>query len=220
MQCSFCHKDDTLADSTQDRRFCLAETENGLELKHDHACLFLSGLYNFKNKVSDTNDFSFVQVQCQLFCTKTSYCDFVLWTKQEVHIERIYPDEEFWLVNLALVKDFYTTAILPELLGKFFSRPHQSHHIQTNAPAGQEALTTGPTVAGPTGGTDVYCYCNGPDEGQMVGCDNSDCLHIWFHLKCLGLKSEPKFKLWYCPECRQRPEFQRRKKRKCLQTQL
>ena len=62
---------------------------------------------------------------CQLYCTKKSYCDFVVWTEHDIHIERIYADEEFWLVNVSHVKDFFVTAVLPELLGEFYSRTSQ-----------------------------------------------------------------------------------------------
>ena len=34
----------------------------------------------------------YMQVQCQVFCTQRSYCDFVVWTEKDVHIQRIYPD--------------------------------------------------------------------------------------------------------------------------------
>ena len=37
--------------------------------------------------------------------------------------EDLYPDEEFWLKSLDAVKHVYTTAILPELLGKFYTCP-------------------------------------------------------------------------------------------------
>ena len=33
--------------------------------------------------------------------------DFVVWMKSDVHIERIYPDEDFWLTNVAKVKEFF-----------------------------------------------------------------------------------------------------------------
>ena len=41
-----------------------------------------------------------------------------------------------------------------------------------------------------------YCYCDGPDEGRMVGDNDPTCKYRWFHLEteCLGLKSEPKTK--------------------------
>ena len=149
-----------------------------------------------------------MQVQCQLHCTKKSYCDFILWTKQEMHMERIFPNEQFWLENLALVKQFYKTVILPELLGKFFSRPplNQVSHAQAEVGSQVKASTDGTSQ--------TFCYCEGPDEGQMVGCDNPDCQYQWFHLECLGLKSEPKSKHWYCPDCRKYPEFQTKKRKK------
>ena len=27
----------------------------------------------------------------------------------------------------------------------------------------------------------TYCCCKGPDEGNMIGCENPDCLIEWFH---------------------------------------
>ena len=36
MQCSYCHKDDSIADAAQDKTFCLTETDNGIELKKSH----------------------------------------------------------------------------------------------------------------------------------------------------------------------------------------
>lgn len=48
-----------------------------------------------------------------------------------------------------------------------------------------------------------YCVCNRVSFGTMVLCENVDCPYEWFHLECLGLKSEKNLpKLWYCPECR------------------
>ena len=56
------------------------------------------------------------------------YCDFVLWNEKDFHCERIYPDEEFWENNVAdHIKPFFTGAILPELLGKFYSRSEEQH---------------------------------------------------------------------------------------------
>lgn len=41
--------------------------------------------------------FVHLQVQCELFCAKWTYCDFVVWTEKEVNIEQIYPDNAFGL---------------------------------------------------------------------------------------------------------------------------
>ena len=64
-------------------------------------------------------------VQCQPFCIKKSYCDFFVWTEQDIHIERVHPDKEFWLANVSHVKYYFVTAVLPELFGKFYSRTSQ-----------------------------------------------------------------------------------------------
>ena len=45
----------------------------------------------------------------------------------------------------------------------------------------------------------VYCTCRRVSFGQMVGCDNDDCLTEWFHFGCVGLTEEPS--KWYCPDC-------------------
>lgn len=90
---------------------------------------------------------------CQFFCTKRSYCDFVVWTKEEMYVERIYPDEDFWLDNVARCKHIFVTAILPELFGKFYSRTLRAQSSTTKSPASESQST--------------FCYCNGPEEGVM-----------------------------------------------------
>ena len=45
----------------------------------------------------------------------------------------------------------------------------------------------------------LYCTCRRVSFGQMVGCDNEDCLIEWFHFGCVGLTEEPS--KWYCPDC-------------------
>lgn len=47
----------------------------------------------------------------------------------------------------------------------------------------------------------VYCYCNGPGTGRMVACDGPRCVREWFHFRCVGLKTAPTTKKWYCDDC-------------------
>lgn len=49
-----------------------------------------------------------------------------------------------------------------------------------------------------------YCICRGVSYGEMIACDNKDCLIEWFHLACIGMTSAPKGK-WYCNECYRPP---------------
>lgn len=53
----------------------------------------------------------------------------------------------------------------------------------------------------------TYCLCHQVSYGEMIGCDNNDCLIEWFHFGCVGLTTKPKGK-WYCPKC----SIERRKK--------
>ncbi len=101
-------------------------------------------------------------------------------------MERIYPDEELWLNCVSQARVLFENSILPELLGKFFSRPPEA-----KIPSVSLELVN-----------QVYCYCRGPEAGDMVGCDHKGCPYKWFHLSCLKLKTFPKSKVWYCPDCR------------------
>ncbi|KAA1476189.1 hypothetical protein DENSPDRAFT_843092 [Dentipellis sp. KUC8613] len=47
-----------------------------------------------------------------------------------------------------------------------------------------------------------YCYCHDVSHGEMVACDNEECLIEWFHLQCVGLSTPPpNEKPWYCRDC-------------------
>lgn len=49
----------------------------------------------------------------------------------------------------------------------------------------------------------VFCVCRRIAFGEMIACDNEDCLIEWFHFPCVGLKKQrKKGELWYCPDCR------------------
>lgn len=153
----------------------------------------------------------------------------MVWTKNDVHIERIFPDEKFWLTNVVRAKVFFETSILPELLGKFYSRT-------SRLPTCRQQLSQEPSCSGTSASiiedhgednsnveletTDdvevpLYCYCQGTAEGDRVGCDNPSCTHQWFHLSCLKLESLSKCKYWYCPDCRKlATSIQTKRKRK------
>ena len=49
-----------------------------------------------------------------------------------------------------------------------------------------------------------YCYCNDISYGEMVACDNKNCVREWFHLRCVGLEKAPgKNAKWFCDECKE-----------------
>ena len=75
--------------------FCLTESTSSLRLKHSHQYYY--------------------QIQAAMFCTRVKWCDFVVRTTVDLHVERIAWDPQFWMSVLPKLHNFYFTAILPEL---------------------------------------------------------------------------------------------------------
>ena len=94
------------------------------------------------------------------------------------YTEIINPDDEFWSNNLAKA---YTRAILPELVGRFYLHPPK--FLPSNTVISNQVNDEEDNVDEPH-----YCYCQGPEEGDVVGCDNPGTF--------------PKTRQWYCPDCR------------------
>ena len=85
----------SLAEACKSSTFCLQNRDNTYKLKTNH-------------------DY-FHQVQCQLYCVDREWCDFILRTDVEIHIERIQRDRRWWGVQLEKLRKFYFSALLPEL---------------------------------------------------------------------------------------------------------
>jgi len=47
----------------------------------------------------------------------------------------------------------------------------------------------------------VYCTCRQVSYGNMIACENPECIIEWFHFKCVDLVVEPT-EPWYCQSCR------------------
>lgn len=46
----------------------------------------------------------------------------------------------------------------------------------------------------------IYCFCRKVAHGDMVACDNKDCIIEWFHYSCVSLTKKPKNE-WLCADC-------------------
>ena len=111
------------------------------------------------------------------------YCDFFMWTNIDYHIERIVPDKDLLSSIIDKCQYIFRVAILPELVGKFFSRVESA------------------TTENYSNEHNVYCYCKGNEPGELFPCSNKECKIKLFHLVCVQLKYKPKRK-WLCPDCR------------------
>ena len=57
----------------------------------------------------------FYQVQGQLMVTGAPFCDFVVYTSKDIHIERILPNTEVWEAMLSKLASFYKQYVTPFL---------------------------------------------------------------------------------------------------------
>ena len=67
----------------------------------------------------------FYQVHCQLNVCEIYMCYLVVWSPNEVVCVAITRDQSFFEECLPIVDTFVTKAILPEVVGQYFTRqPH------------------------------------------------------------------------------------------------
>lgn len=167
IKCPFCVNQASFEVAVdKSKNFCLDQLPEGIfKLKHDHSY--------------------FYQCQLQMFVTKRNFCDFVVWSPNQLHIERVEADEQLIETAVPKSKTFWRLCILPELLGKWYTRT--------------QTLKTFPQSEEDSG---TWCYCNENKGGEMIACDNKFCRLKWFHLECVGMSASgvPQGK-WLCPSC-------------------
>ena len=65
----------------------------------------------------------YYQIQMQLKVYQVSYCDFVVWNKEQLLHQRIVYDSQFTEDALKKVEGIVKQCILPELVAKWFTQP-------------------------------------------------------------------------------------------------
>lgn len=81
-------------------------------------------------------------LQCQLYCTNRDWCDFVLQTEKDMHIERIHKDTSWWATILDKLEAFYFSALLPELACPRHHRGIREPTAQSKASLSTELIHT------------------------------------------------------------------------------
>ncbi len=92
-------RDSTIEEACASKGFCLEKTKKGEEMVYS-----LRSRHNY-----------YYQVQCQLYCCNLEWCDFVVHTEKDMHIERIERNKDWWEEQLPKLKEFYFNSLLPEL---------------------------------------------------------------------------------------------------------
>ncbi|XP_068714108.1 uncharacterized protein [Montipora foliosa] len=173
VKCPICIQDGDFDKYVQEKSSCLEKVDGTFMLKRKHNYYF--------------------QVQQQLFTLpERKFNDFVVCaidSDKNAHlvIERIYPDPEHSNTILPKLETFWRICILPEILGRWFTRRC-------------DVLTSVPNDNG-------ICFCRGQNSENVVSCSNVECPYGKFHIACLSLSEVPTLKLWYCPHCCRLPQF-------------
>ena len=98
IKCPFSARDKLVGDACMKSQFfCTKDENNVVTLKRNH---------NY-----------YYQIQGQLSVLKLEWCDFVVWTNVDLHVERIKADEKFWCEKcLPQLSSFYYNIMLPEII--------------------------------------------------------------------------------------------------------
>ena len=128
----------------------------------------------------------YYQVQLQMLVCSLSYAEFVVWTEKDLFSERIFKDSSFVASHIPKVKQFFIYGVLPEIIGKWYTRIPVADEDGT-VPFPESDLDDEDTVDSDEDPSKLWCYCNQPSSGEMIMCGSKKCNIKWFHFSCLGL---------------------------------
>ena len=135
----------------------------------------------------------FYQVQQQLSTVNMQFCDFIVCAfgdnGTEIASKRIYPDKQHWTNVLPKLSHFWRHCILPEILGRWYTRKNK--------------------LLKPAEETKPVCYHRTDTGEEVVKCNNPSCPISMFHPSCLNVQQIPS--VWHFPSCQKNPEFRKRK---------
>jgi len=185
VKCPF-HLKDGLPEDDDPGNFCMSKVEGEWSLKRDHAY--------------------FYQVQTQLHVCRLPYADFVVWTETGIIMERIYEDPSFWDSLIGDIQHFFKYGVLPEIIGKWYSRK-LIVNSEGVVPVIQDECDR---VDDQEDYEKLWCFCQQPSFGRMIQCDDEHCMITWFHCDYLRIRSISKGK-WYCPSCKKVQESNKKR---------
>lgn len=101
----------------------------------------------------------------------------------------IYLDEPFITIVLGEATEFIKIGILPELVGKLFSK-------ETSVISSLPSCYSSDVVWDSDEQDLEWCYCRKCEYGKIICCDTKDCPVPWYH-SCLKITCVAKAK-WFC----------------------
>ena len=162
-----------------DEMFCMEynESDNKYYLKRDH-------------------DY-FYQIQLQMLLSKREACYFMVYGYKDCLVEVIHIDYDFLIEKINIATKFYVFAILPELIGRWYSKCH--------IPL--------PEIKNKENNVENICTCETENDSEVITCADKSCVVKQYHISCLGIEKVTK-KKWLCPYCSRKPKNQQKTTKK------
>ncbi|CAN7999686.1 unnamed protein product [Ixodes hexagonus] len=117
----------------------------------------------------------YFQIQMQMLVGGRMYCDFVVWPTKDLFTQRISRDAEFCGKMITRCADFFRCVLVPEICFRYWSQKSYDELTDSITCSDEEEDVT----------DESFCYCKGPESGNMVKCDNESCKYKWFHFACV-----------------------------------
>ena len=141
------------------RSSCLEVKDGKMKLKREHQYYY--------------------QVQQRLFSTELPFCDFIVCGFNDkcgsFINERIMQDKEHWENNVPKLSQFWRYCVLPEILGRWYTRKSNLLKQSTSPKA--------------------VCFCGMDTDKSLEKCSNPSCQISLFHPSCLKISQVPK--VWF-----------------------
>jgi len=134
------------------------------------------------------------------------YCDFLFRLKKTSLLKGYIETMFSFLSTYREWNIFFFIAILPELIGQFYSRPTATNSHQGSPSRNLLAI---PQVKHQQF-INIATVMKTNQKEEITECDNPQCSYEWFYFSYLNLSSKPKSRVWYCPYCRKLPQFKRK----------
>ena len=166
IKCPFkCTKQTVIELAKTDKSFCMEYREDGkYYLKSDHAYYY--------------------QVQLQMLLANVDMCYFFVYGDPYSLCELIHKDIDFLMEKVPVATKFFVFSILPELIGRWYSKS-------------QVAV---PEIKSKEDNIENVCTCQSIVDSKIIICSNKSCVVKKYHISCLGIEHLPK-KKWFCPYC-------------------
>lgn len=169
--------------------------------QQDDACVSLTaGVPSLK-----TDHTYYAQVQTHMFCTQTTFCDFVVCTaakSDNILIIRVTRDDSFIVSLVQKARVFFTTCIIPEISTRSVElkvREHYVKRVMDNMLLKLEQQGMEHDYTGFQCGSCGVLWSQGEDGIQC------DLCNLWYHYKCAKIQGDESFLSddsdWMCEYC-------------------